>query len=120
MDKRGWWLLAGGSLLAAAVVTGAVLSDGGEDPAPEREPLSSSATVTGAESPAPASEPVETYIVGEWEGRLAVFAEGRQTPDQVYDVYISTLPEEEQKRLEAGIPASDEKELASLLEDYTS
>ncbi len=47
-----------------------------------------------------------------------MFSEGRQTPDQVYDVYISTLPEEE--RLEAGIPAPAKKELASLLEDYTS
>ena len=120
MDKRGWWLLAGGGILAAVVVAGAVLSDDGDAPAPEREPLSSSGTVTGAESPAPASGSVGTHIVGEWEGRLAVFSEGRQTPDQVYDVYISTLPEEEQKRLETGIPASSEKELASLLEDYTS
>ena len=120
MGKREWWLLAGGSALGAAVVVGAIVMGNDEAPEPEPEPLSVSDTATGAEAPAPASRSAASYVVGEWEGRLAVYSEGRQTPDQVYDVYISTLPEEEQKRLEEGIPVSTEKELASLLEDYTS
>ena len=118
--KRKWGRLAGGRALAAAVVVGAIVMGNDEAPEPEPEPLSVSDTATGAEAPAPASRSAASYVVGEWEGRLAVYSAGRQTPDQVYDVYISTLPEEERKRLEEGIPVSTEKELASLLEDYTS
>lgn len=61
------------------------------------------------------------YILGEWDGKLAVFTMPQtDTPSKVYDVYLSSLPAEEQTRLEAGIPVYDEKKLQSLLEDYTS
>ena len=46
---------------------------------------------------------------------------GRESsPDEVFDVYVSTLPPEEQQRISAGIEVADEVELARLLEDYTS
>ena len=59
-------------------------------------------------------------ILGEWEGKLAVFSPNGISPDEVYDVYISTLPEEEQRKLEEGIAVYDEQTLVGLLEDYTS
>jgi len=41
-------------------------------------------------------------------------------PMQVFDVYVSTLPEEERTKVQTGIPVADETQLYRLLEDYTS
>lgn len=59
-------------------------------------------------------------VLGEWNGKLALFVGGNPVPDEVFDVYLVSLPEEEQERLTAGIPVADETALARLLEDYTS
>ena len=70
-------------------------------------------------APAAAGQP-SRYTIGEWEGQLAVF-EGDQTfPMQVYDVFVSALPEEQRRQVQAGIPVEDETQLSLLLEDYTS
>ncbi len=58
--------------------------------------------------------------VGEWKGQLAVFFPGSDVPAEVYEVFIASLPPEEQARLRERIPADDETALARLLEDYTS
>lgn len=64
-------------------------------------------------------ESVPRYTIGEWEGRVAVF-EGAQTqPMQVYDVAVSTLPEELRRQIARGVPAESEAQLSVLLEDYT-
>ena len=42
------------------------------------------------------------------------------TPDRIYDVYLSSLPEDQQQRLREGIEIYDEQTFASLIEDYTS
>lgn len=55
-----------------------------------------------------------------WEGKLALFTGENPAPDEVYDVYIQSLPPEEQERLNAGIAVDTEEELAGWLEDYTS
>lgn len=55
-----------------------------------------------------------------WEGKLALFTGDNPAPDQVYDVYIQTLPPEEQERLSQGIAVDSDEELAGWLEDYTS
>ncbi|MDD2362182.1 MAG: hypothetical protein PHH84_04400 [Oscillospiraceae bacterium] len=60
------------------------------------------------------------YMIGSWEDKLAVFAPPDTAPYQVYDVYLSTLPEEEQQRIKNGIQVFDESTLTALLEDYTS
>lgn len=46
--------------------------------------------------------------------------EGNSLPDEVFDVYIASFPEEEQTRLRQGIRVTDDIELARYLEDYTS
>lgn len=76
-------------------------------------------------SSAPASTeysvvPTFTRILGQWEGKLAVFSEDQPVPDEVFDVFIASLPQEEQDKLREGIRINDETELASYLEDYTS
>ncbi len=114
-------------LLAAAVIGGTVLllalllflvmrSPAEEAPAPASEGPSGGGQTEATE--APSSRMI--CILGEWEGKLAVFAPNAISPDEVYDVYISTLPEEEQRRLEEGIAVYDEQTLLGLLEDYTS
>lgn len=60
------------------------------------------------------------WVVGVWEGKLAVFPAGAAEPARVYEVYIASLPREERERLSAGVIAADDTALASLLEDYTS
>ena len=60
------------------------------------------------------------FVLGEWEGQVAVFAGDDPYPMQVFDRYVTTLPPEQQTLLAAGIPVEDAEELSVLLEDYTS
>ncbi len=78
-----------------------------------------------AESP-PAAEPAaqpakETppAVLGCFEGRLALYRAGHAAPDEVYDVFVASLPPAEQEALAAGLPVTSEDELQRLLEDYT-
>lgn len=59
------------------------------------------------------------YTIGVWEGQVAVFEGAQPFPKQVFDVAVSTLPEELRQRLNAGVPAHNEAQLSVLLEDYT-
>lgn len=72
------------------------------------------------EQPADPSSALPRYTIGEYDGRLAVYTDQQELPQQIYDVYLSTLPEEEQFRIRNGIQVEDELELQQLLEDYTS
>ncbi len=65
------------------------------------------------------SAPAVYRILGEWEGRLAIFFPGEPFPEQVYEVRLITLPQEEQERLSAGIPVESVAALSRYLEDYT-
>ena len=59
------------------------------------------------------------YTIGEWEGQVAVFEGDQRFPKQVFDVAVSTLPEELRQRLTEGVPAHNDAQLSVLLEDYT-
>lgn len=109
-----WWRLCGVSATLAVVT--ALLMAFSRSPAPSpaptpTDPTDGSAVATGAPEP--------LAIVGEWEGRLAVFPARGAAPTEVYDVFISSLPPAEQEALAAGIPVFDEVSLGRLLEDYT-
>lgn len=116
-------MLAGTGVLSLAAIV-CMLFWGGAD----RETDTSSAASVVPPPPASTAGSVpmvsETQgisrILTEWEGKLAVFVEGYSVPDEVFDVYISTFPEEEQVRLRQGIRVADDTELARYLEDYTS
>ena len=61
------------------------------------------------------------FVVSQLNGRLAVFRQGEEMPVQWYEeVWISSFPEEEQRRLATGIRVSTAAELAAVLEDYTA
>lgn len=59
-------------------------------------------------------------IVGSWKGYLALFDPGNQEPKQIFPRLVSSLPEADQKALEAGISVRNQRDLESLLEDYLS
>ncbi len=70
--------------------------------------------------PTPANDEV-AFVVGTWDGHLAVFENGMTTPSRLYeDVWIASFPPEEQQRLIDGIRVTTDAELAAVLEDYTS
>jgi len=124
--KRAFSPVFFGFALAILILSGllfwgsALLRPSGPDPvsAPpaNNRPVSSSSSVSAEESTPPAAR----RLLGIWEGKLALFTEGRESPDEVYDVYVQTLPKEEQDRLRQGIAVGSEEELAGWLEDYTS
>lgn len=60
------------------------------------------------------------YIVKEYQGKIGIFTPGNQNPGQVLNVYVTSLPQSEQKRLEAGIRVSTHVGLLEMIENYTS
>lgn len=109
-----WWRLCAVSAVAA-VLTALVLALG----QPKTAAPDTTATPTGADVTAESRAPEPLAYVGEWEGKLAVFRTENAPPDEVYDVFIASLPAAEQAALAAGIPVFDEVALQKLLEDYT-
>jgi len=59
-------------------------------------------------------------VLGTWKGYVAVFRPGKEEPWQIYPTLVSSLPEEDQQLLEAGIVVRSDRKLQQLLEDYTS
>ena len=110
-----WWRLCGVSaVLAVATALLMAFSRSPSSSAPVPTP-----TAPTDESAAGTRAPEPLAIVGEWEGRLAVFPARGAPPTEVYDVFLSSLPPAEQETLAAGIPVFDEVSLSRLLEDYT-
>ncbi len=58
----------------------------------------------------------DTYMIKEFDGKIGVYKNG---DFQYYiDVYVFTLPENEQKLLYQGIITSSEQELSDILSSY--
>ena len=70
----------------------------------------------------PVQEPAQTppYLLKEFDKRIALFGDDRETPLYISDIYVSQLPEADRLLLKEGLPARSEKELRRLLEDYCS
>ena len=117
-NKRGLTGGAAAAIAGAAVLLVAVLVLVFYRPA-AAPPIDSSSTSVTAPSETTRGASL-LCVIGEWEGKLAVFQPSGSSPSEVFDVYISSLPEQEQQKLKDGIPVYDEETLAGLLEDYTS
>lgn len=104
-----WWFC--GVALAVTVVAVSVVA--GVAATPDPGEISSA---TRAAEAAVSAAPFGTF--GVYEGKLAFFC-GDPTPDTVYEVWVSTLPEPEREKLEAGIPVPDRAAYLALLQDYT-
>ncbi len=57
-------------------------------------------------------------IIGEWEGKVAVYVPGTDMPETVYDTMVMSLPAEERQHLYDGIEVESREALALQLEDY--
>ena len=60
------------------------------------------------------------FLLGNYNGYIALWKEGSQKPLQVYPYSIRALPPADQARLETGIPVTSQEQLQMLLEDYLS
>ncbi len=60
------------------------------------------------------------YLLGCHQGRIALWKDANPNPVQVFPYHITFLPAADQQLLMEGIYASNELELAQLLEDYLS
>lgn len=69
-----------------------------------------------------AAEFAETrYVLGEWEGKIAVFREGDMgAPLQITGIELSSLREADRALIREGLIAVTETELLQLLEDLGS
>ena len=80
----------------------------------------SSAVETMVELSPPAASR-ETYVIGEYEGRVAVFAAGEDAaPREITSIRVHYLPSADRNALKKGIGAAGEPALAALLEDLGS
>lgn len=60
------------------------------------------------------------YIMRSYQGKVAVFEPGKSEPSRVLDVYVETLPKDEQDKLAAGIDIESQAQLESMIDNYTS
>lgn len=131
MAKRMLFSLA---VVIAALLLGLVLSFAARGSAPavpeEPSPAQQQTAEPTAPEPLPAETPVDTqpqqpepqggYRLQSYNGRLAIFREGSDTPEMIFDVYTRLLPQADRDRLEQGITAPDYETLTRLIEDYIS
>ena len=82
--------------------------------------LASFASVKTDEPEAITGAKEKYYVLSVYDDRVAVFENGSDTPSEVFDTYISSLPYTEQTELINGIRVSGRHELQKIIEDYTS
>ncbi|MGN0571250.1 MAG: hypothetical protein ACI4K9_03620 [Candidatus Fimenecus sp.] len=80
--------------------------------------LSAGETKDTAQQNTKASVPKYTFSV--YQGRLALYERGFAMPVEIFDVYLDTLPQEEQEKIKTGICAESDAEIQKIIEDYTS
>jgi len=60
------------------------------------------------------------FILGAYNGKLALLSPDGESIYEIFDVYINTLPDYDKNLLLNGIKITDADELRSLIEDYSS
>ena len=68
----------------------------------------------------PYTPPIDYYTVTEYQGKIAVFKNSDTVPIDVYDSYVSVLPQHDRELLKNGIHTESTSELQKIIEDYTS
>lgn len=124
--KRGLLIVA--ILLAAGCLGALLLPDTQKEPQMQPEPQQAPApqgesgvqTQAEPQQETESEKPKHLYEMGVWEGKVAVFVPGTNVPMRITEMPVASLPEADQKALEARIPVYDAQALASFLEDYGS
>ncbi len=81
--------------------------------------------IQAANSGEPSSQPpvssavTPKYIVGSYEGQIAVFQYGEIKPFQILESKLTDLPAADQTLLERGIEVASDTDLIRVLEDYS-
>ena len=82
--------------------------------------LMASSSSSSSSSKVQAEEEAERYLIRDYQGRVAVFLEGVEEPEMIFDIYTKTLPELDQQQLTKGIPVEGYQQMTRLVEDYIS
>lgn len=98
-------------LAAAAVIMGSAAVKSGGNAENSGEPDKNVSLAAAAK---------QGYCLRDWQGYIAVFEDGRQTPKTVTDIPTETLNNVDREKLRTGIEAETREELLSLLEDLSS
>lgn len=64
------------------------------------------------------TESAKGYYLKDFNGMLAIFENGKNSPLEILDVELASLPERDIERIKKGIFAEDLNEIFSLAEDY--
>ena len=62
---------------------------------------------------------IDGYILRNYNGKIGIFPADSDTPQQVLNIEIDTLPDEDQQQLAVGIYVPNQEELQSKIEDYS-
>ena len=60
------------------------------------------------------------FLLGAYEGKVAVWMDGKKEPVRVFPYSVTSLPKRDQKRLESGLHFNSIGELKNFIEDYLS
>ncbi len=60
------------------------------------------------------------FLLGFRDGRLTLWREGEQHPEQIYDIREDSLPPADRLALRRGIRVESREELWEILENYLS
>lgn len=66
------------------------------------------------------SPAAQTYVVRDFNGKVAVFNCSSNEPLEVYDTDTASLPDTDKRYLSEGIYADTDEELETIIEDLTS
>lgn len=62
----------------------------------------------------------DSYIIKEYNGKVAIFKKSSENPLLISDVCVNNLPQTDRELLKKGIEVGTQKELNRLIEDYCS
>lgn len=60
------------------------------------------------------------FLLGVYEGNVAVWMDGKKEPVRVFPYSVTLLPMQDQKRLERGLHFNSIGELKNFIEEYLS
>ena len=119
MEKRSAILCCTAAAAVSCILTAAVTLAAVESGVYQRQ---QSAVGQGVTQPLPReTEPAEEYeyVIGEYQGRLAVYRRDAGEPETVLDVFITLLREADAAKIrEGGIRVRDRAEMMDRLEDF--
>ena len=66
------------------------------------------------------TEELTRYTIKEYNGRIALYKDDNPKPINVYDIFVSSLPETDITTIRSGITVYSEIEAQHIIDEYTS